>query len=456
MYFSNLDIPYEVVVFLLKQEAWDKINDGTVSAFKTIVLGKQKATKPKIEKTIQEILNINRRNNSSYKIEEKDIYTKTLRNIDFGLYMLPEQTREYYDREYCIYVGLKIPALKLNYELNTLVRQNNFIDIVSKCRYITNGRVHGSFLFMQGNLSYYQFRPEDDNLIENIRRVNILSECKKTTSLEPGHIYILKDKVKILYLGTLKEIRTMNSSYWRNETQHSFFSKYYEGIKFESSSGGLYINLDTIDYRSYITETSMLDFIESQRGTPISEFINKWFEFYETTGDDISNCFYYYDKLVGESGIDQGEFLIDDSPDLCKILSDISLSRINLVAMDKKNENLITSYSIGLGVDGLKTISDGVKDKISNIIIKPALDKLFKGCVYRVGSDSYSKILAENSSGMNIYTLLKNLGLYYIDVIDQLCNPNRSSNSLGGLLYLGRDKERDSLIIGSKKTFFKK
>jgi hypothetical protein len=78
---------------------------------------------------------------------------------------------------------------------------------------------------------------------------------------------------------------------------------------------------------------------------------------------------------------------------------------------------------------------------------------MFKNTVYRVRSENQDKIIAENTSGKNIYTYMKGIGLYYIDILDQLCN---TANSFGGVLYSGRDTELDSLIIESKKANFKR
>ena len=452
MYFTDLDIPYEIVVFLLKQEVWDKnFNDGSLEAFKTIVLPKPKATKPKIEKTTQEIISLNCYGRNGYKIKEEDLYTKIIKNTDIELYILPEQEMVYYDRDYCVYTGVKFPCLKVSYDIVTPVRANSFIDIVSQCRYVSEGKIHGSFVY-RGFQNYYQYRPEDSNLLENIRRTSLVSETRKTTSLEPGHIYVMKDKTRILYLGNLKESRETNRGVSSSDDGTSFFTTNMTGVKYQTYHSDLFINLDIIDRRSYYSNGCLSEFIDSQKGTTISEFIPKWLEFYEGTKEDIGYCFHYSWIAATGSGVDQGELLKNDNPELVKLLGYLCVKRLDK-ALSEKNKDRTIMYALGCGVTNLKALSDETKNKISDLIIKPELDKMFKNTVYRVRSENQDKIIAENTSGKNIYTYMKGIGLYYIDILDQLCN---TANSFGGVLYSGRDTELDSLIIESKKANFRK
>lgn len=454
MYFTDLDIPYEIVIFLLKKEVWDKnFNDGSLDAFRTVVLSKPKATKPKIERTMQEVVDLNRygRGNQKYKITTDDLYMETIRNTDLQLYILPEQERVYYDRDYCVYVSVNFKSLSVPYNIITPVRVNNFVDMISQCRYISNGDVHGNFVY-RGSQNYYQYRPEDSNLLENLRRTELLSENRKTTSLEAGHIYIMKDKTRILYLGQLKESRENNRGVSRSDDGSSFFTTYMTGIKYQTYYSDLFINLDVMDRKSYYTDKCLSEFIDSQKGTTISEFIPKWLEFYEGTKEDMDHCLLYSWIAATGSGIDQGEFLKNDNPELADLLGDLCLGRLEK-ALSEKDKDRTIMYALGCGASNLKALSDETKNKISDLIIKPELDKMFKNTVYRVRSENQDKIIAENTSGKNIYTYMKGIGLYYIDILDQLCN---TANSFGGLLYAGRDSELDSLIIESKKANFKR
>lgn len=454
MYFTDLDIPYEIVIFLLKQEIWDKnFNDGGLDAFKTVILPKPKATKPKIERTIQDIINLNCYDRNGYKIKEEDIYTKTIKNTDIELYILSEQGRRvYYDRDYCVYIGAKFSGLKVLYNIVTPVRASIFIDIVSQCRYVSDGKIHGSFIY-RGFQNYYQYRPEDDNLLENLRRTNLISETRKTTSLEPGHIYIMKDKTKILYLGSLKESRENNRSVSKSNNGISFFTTSITGVKYQTYHSDLFINLDIIDRRSYYSDGCLLEFIDSQKGAPISEFIPKWIEFYEETKEDISDCIYYNWIAATGSGIDQGEFLKNDNPELERLLGDLCVVRLNK-ALEEKNKARIIMYALGCGSFNLRSLSDNTKDKIFELIIKPELDRMFKNITYRIRSETREKIIAENTSSSNIFMYMKGVGLYYIEILDQLCNTT-NSNSFGRILFEGRDDKLNSLIIESKKANFK-
>lgn len=454
MYFTDLDIPYEIVVFLLKQETWDKkFSDGSLESFKTVILPKPKATKPKIERTIQEIINLNcYGKNRNDKIKEEDIYTEIIKNKDIELYILPEQERVYYDRDYCVYIGVKFPDLKVSYDIVTPVRSNIFIDIVSQCRYISDGKIHGSFIY-RGFQNYYQYRPEDDNLLENLRRTNLVSETRKTTSLVPGHIYIMKDKTKILYLGNLNESRENNRGVSKSDNSISFFTTHMTGVKYQTYQSDLFINLDIIDRRSYYSDGCFLEFIDSQKGVSISEFIPKWLEFYEGTKEDISNCIYYNWIAATGSGIDQGEFLKNDNPELARLLGDLCVVRLNK-ALEEKDKDHIIMYALGCGSFNLRALSNKTKDKIFELIIKPELDKMFKNVTYRIRSENREKIIAENTSSSNIFMYLKGAGIYYIDILDQLCNTT-NPNSFGRLLFEGRDDELNSLIIESKKANFR-
>lgn len=451
-YFTDLGIPHEVVIFLLKQEVWDKyFNDGNTAAFHTVVLGKSKATKPKIERITQEIIGMN--NSPSYRLKAEDIYQMVLPNNDFILHTLPEQRMVYYDRDYCVYIELQHSNLKVPYKIYTPIKSFNFIDLVSRCKYITNGTMHGKFIYQDAQ-NFYQYRPEDYNLLENVRRVDLLADNKKTTSLKAGHIYIMKNKSKILYLGDLKECREWSRNF-RIEYEHSFFNDNYSNVIYQNYlNQALYISLDTIDRVSYYRDLGLGEYIASQKGLKISEFIPKWIEFFDHTKEDWSRVLSYGCVTYNGGGIDEGKLLEDDNPDLCDILGAISLKNLeNALKDDPKDRGKLVMYTAGLGTNYIKSLPNETKDLIFNELLKPDLNKMFKSVGYRVRPSEFEKILAENTSAQEILNNMKSLGLYYIEILDSLLN---QKNSLGALLYSGRESELNTLIIESKKVNFKK
>ncbi len=455
MLYSDLSIPYEVVVFLLKIEVWDKyFNNGDMEHFCTVILDKTKATKPKIERVTQDVISMN--SNDTYKIKSEDIEVVTIRNSDFKLSVVSQPTiltRIYYNSDYCVYISVESSNIKVPYKICAPVKQINFIDIIGNCGYITNNNIHGSFYYMNDQ-NFCQSRPENENLQENLFRINTLHQDKKTTILVPGHKYLLKNKTKILYLGEFKESRYRTDSSWINEVEHQLFSTRFSSTSYQKTiSKELFINLDLIGRLACIrNDSSFLDFIKLQENSPISEFITKWLEFYKDS-DDLLRCISFSDSSL--SGVDLGKFLEQDDMSIDSVIKSTCLLELRNLLLDKSklkdNRDKIIQYAQGLGFSILE-LSDSEKDVLGELIVKPELEKMFSNNLYRVRSDVRDKIKLENTSAINIYNHMKYLGTYYIDILDQLFN---KKESLCGLLYSGRDTKLNTLIIETKKVHFK-
>lgn len=454
-YFTDLDIPYEVVVFLLKKEVWNKyFNDGSNDSFKTLVISKDKATKPKVAKTIENIITMNQRfSDSSYKIKEEDIYTKIIRNTEFNLSLTQEPEKLYLNGDYCVCMNISTPSIKMPYKMSMPLRSGNFIDLLNECSYISNKEIHGNYVYMN-NQMFYRYSPENENLIDNLERVATLKENKKTTALIPGHVYLMKDKRKILYLGDLKESREERGYNWKYERGHSFFSTSFQNVFYPTYYSSLYVDLDDIKRLSCLGNINLSEFVNLNKGSSINEFLPAWVEYFETTNYSKSECLDYTCIVSMGGGVDLGEYLVNDSPELCEILGDICLDRLNsMLGKEKIDSDEIITYSLALGSRRLIELPDETKDKLAKIIVKPELDRMFKSVAYNVKPELYTLVLNENTSTKNIYNHLKSLGNYRINMLNQVLN---YPSSFLGLLFKDRQTELDSLIIESKKANFKK
>lgn len=461
--YTDLKIPYEVVVFLLKKDVWDKNYSGDYTYFRTIILDKAKATKPKIERCIQDIISLNREirnNNALYKFKDDDIITVTIRNNNFNLYIPEDDDRMYYGGDYCSFIGFNHKDVgDLPYKLTTPIGRDNIIALLYNCSYITNNIIHGNYLYSSNNF-FCQYRPENLNLQENIFRVDSLGENKKTTKFIPGHIYLLKDKVKVLYLGTLDNIAYRIDNCWRNDDDHELFLNRMSSVYYKKNADNfLYINLDDVSKVAAIRNNELEKFFELYKGTNLSEFVSRWIEhWFNNHLDDIDYCLSYNDSLHGGGGIDLGEYLVQDMPgddtDLDDIIHSFCMSNLeNMVksSPSKINKELLIRYSTCLGED-IVNLSDSTKDVISNVIVKPEVDRVFANSLYRLKDDVASKVKAETSNGLKIYELIKqHIGSYYIDILDQLYS---HTDSLPGYLYKNRTDKLDTLIIESKNKNF--
>lgn len=460
-FYKNLEIPYEVVVFLLKREVIDKFfNNEEKNSFITFILSKESATKVKKEKIIDAIISYNNApsKDCDYKLEPEDIEPIVIKNGKFNIELLEDLDSTYYGNDYYFKVFFSNPKLQVGYKLSTFVRRENYTRIISSCRYMTNNKLHGDYYYID-NQSFYQYRPEDNNLLDNLERVKIISTSTKTTKLIPGHKYLLSDRKKVLYLGELNYSRIRTDSSWRHEKYHPFFTHIFNSTTYDNTKiSRLYIDLDVISLRSYYGNTSFIDFINTLEGLDISEFVGKWIEYFDCSTESKTYCLIYETDDKFSSGVDLGEFLKNDCSrdDLTSAINSACLNKLKMLISSKSNsrDDYIMNAQ-GLSTCGISELSEDIKDILGGIIVKPDIDILFKNSLYRLNNDVISKIKNEYSSGKKIWELLKtsNVSSYYLWIMIQLYN--QTSSSLAGCLYSGRDSKLDTLIIESKKVNFK-
>ena len=458
--YKNLEIPYEVVVFLLKRDALDKFfNNGEKDSFITFILSKESVTKIKKEKIIESIISYNC-TSSGNKLQPEDIESVIIKNGEFSIELSSgDLDSTYFNNDYCYKVFFSNPKLqKVDYKLSTFVMRENYVRIISSCKYMTNYKLHGGYYYMK-NQRFYQYRPEDDNLLDNLERVKILSTNTKTTKLIPGHKYLLSDKRKILYIGELNYSRTRLDNSWRRENFHPFFTDIFNSTVYDNTKvSRLYIDLDNIFSRSYYSGTLFIDFINTLEGSGISEFICKWIEYFDCSKESKKYCLTFETDDKFSSGVDLGEFLKNDSnrDDLTNAIDSVCLNRLEtLISTKNSDKDIYIMYAQGLSTYGISKLSEDIKDTLGNMIVKPEVDILFRNSLYRLNNDIINKIKVENSSGKKIWELLKasNVSSYYLWIMVQLYN--QQSSSLVGCLYSGRDSKLDTLIIESKRTNFK-
>ena len=460
-FYTKLDIPYEVVILLVKNNIWEKINNGTEEAiFKTIIIGKEKATKNKLEKAIEFVKKVN--STDKYSLESGDIKTVTIKNKDFNLSLAPNTDRIYCLNYYGYQINFSNKNLKINYKICTYINDYNLIDIVESCSFVTNNKIHGNF-FYKDESGFYQYRPEDRNLIENLDRVNCLGSNKKTTNFKIGHKYILKGSMeKIIYLGTInKDVRYRTSYNWDNESNHSYFVscldssyKYINGTNYH-----LYLNLDII-YNTYGYDnasnsmSSIEEYIEMSKGKSVCKFLVDLIEYFETNStNNLYNCISYSTSLKG--GVDVGEYFLDDNSDIKDTIDSLCFEKINSKITElktKKDVSLITPYIFSITSDYVTKFDEDTKELLFKILVSPVLENMFRKNRYRYGQETLDKIKAENTNVINLYNLLKTCGSYYVNELESLVI---KKNSIGNLIFKGSEDKLINLIIGCKKAYFK-
>lgn len=457
--YINLDIPYEVVVFLVKNEIWEKnlSSEESDSRFKTIILAKEKATKPKIEKVISFLIEAN--STDSYKLKPEDIKTTILRNDGFYLSLIPEPDRRYCLNSYCTEIGFSNSKLKAKYELSTFITESSINSIVCSCSYITNYQIHGKY-FYKNEQNFYQYRPEDSNLIDNLSRVEILGENKKTSGFQVGHKYLLKNKTQIIYLGIInKDVRYRNDYTWRNENDHSYFPDTLRGYitKYNNRAHFLYLNLDNIYRDGYIHPelSSVEEFVDMYKGSGICNFLIDWIKYYESNSPDrnLKYCLSFSDTLP--SGVDLGEYFKDDNNDIRDTLDHMCFEKLK-DEFSKPSKTVVANdiipYVYSMTSDYLTKFDDTTKEKLFNILIKPSLVEMFRKNTYRFRSDVIDKMKAENTSAVNLYNIAKSVGSYYVEELGSLVG---SKDSIANLIFKGSDDKLNTLIIECKKACIK-
>ena len=456
--YRDLEIPYEVVILLVKNEVWEKLSEGDEkSVFKTVILSKEKATKSKLEKVkyFREEAN----STGKYKIKDEDIKTVTIKNSDFGITLIDNPDRRLCLNSYCVEVGIDNPQLKQKYKLSTFVVDRYITNLICSSSYVTDHKVHGKY-FYRGELDFCQYKPEDANLIENLYRTSLLGENKKTSNLQVGHKYILKDKTKIIYLGSLsKETRYKTDYSWKNEFDHAYFPNKLSGITRYSNKNTyqMYLNLDRIyEYGYKVPEMSDVeDFIESSKGKSVCQFLIDWVHFYEANSPDknLIDCISFRDSLP--SGVDIGEYFDNfDSDDIRPMLNSLCFERVKteLSKSGKKNIDSIVPYVYSMTSEYLTQFDDTAKETLFNLLIKPALSEMFRKNSYRFRTDIIDKMKAENKDVVNLYNIARSVGSYYVEELGALVV---SKDTIGNLIFKGSEDKLNTLIIECKKACLK-
>lgn len=458
MIYKDLEIPYEVVVLLVKNDVWKKLNDGCEDiSFKTIILGKQKATKAKLEKAKYFIGEAN--NTDQYKIKDEDIKIVTIKNSDFKITLIDDPDRRFCFNSYCVEIGIENPQLKPKYKLSTFMLDRCMTNLVCSCSYMTDHKLHGRY-FYRNEQDFYQYKPEDYNLSENLYRIETLGTNKKTTNLQIGHKYILKDKTKIIYLGSLsKETRYKTDYSWKNECDHAYFPNKLSGITRYSNKNTyqMYLNLDRIyEYGYKVPEMSDVeDFIESSKGKSVCQFLIDWVHFYEANSPDknLIDCISFRDSLP--SGVDIGEYFDNfDSDDIRPMLNSLCFERVKteLSKSGKKNIDSIVPYVYSMTSEYLTQFDDTAKETLFNLLIKPALSEMFRKNSYRFRTEIIDKMKAENKDVVNLYNIARSVGSYYVEELGALVV---NKDTIGNLIFKGSEDKLNTLIIECKKACLK-
>lgn len=447
-YFDNLDIPYEVVVFTVKQEIWDKYLNNSDKFFRTVIIDKDKVTKSKGEKIISSIKAWN--STGEYEISDDDIEKNIIINKDFYLTIIKDPVNIYFGNYYCTEVRVSNKQLKVSYPITACILRDEIINLISSCSYVNNYKINGKFVY-KNDQSFRQYNPEDKNFLNNIERAKLLGTKRKTTILIPGHKYLLKNKKEIIYLGSINRGRYRNDYSWRDEEDHSYF--YYSkgnsySTYFTTKETYLYLNLDNIYNFGYSKDIyNLSEYLESLKGKPICDFVVDWIDYCENNFKDLKHCISFRKNISGV--VDLGEYLsksgasnLDDT--LCSICFDKLIKDLG------KSSPEISKFLYGLNSSYLSKLSDENKTLIFNTLEIPFLKELFGKYKYRFNEVQWQSLKNETDPKAIYNIMLKSLGRYYLEELESIVI---LKNSIFNIMF--SEDRLNTLIIECKKAYVK-
>lgn len=337
-----MNIPSEVLCFVPKK---DKLINSSVP-FLIYLLDKTKKTKQAETSLLKKTFNNNNslHNKSIEKCE--DLESIVLKNEGFELFLSNFDRIFYYDAgKTFIKVEVTHPELEsYSTSFYILVEIHSFYTILKKVRNMEECKLDGTFSMNFEDRGLLCPVVEDNSNSEfiNAKKVGkLLSTEKLTSKWIPGHLYLLKNREKVLYLGNIKNV--ISKGYWDWKNTYLFANVINE----------FYLNCDSVDSENLLTITILInpeDYIgstsnqiqfniDTYKGWNFSNFLREYL-----SNKIIPNNYYESSFTIlpkSKPAVDLGEYIEVIDSDITTIFKSIINFMISDLIVDNRIESEI-------------------------------------------------------------------------------------------------------------------
>ena len=258
-------------------------------------------------------------NNINIISKPEEVQKITIKNEGFKLYLSEEQNIKPFrwDKgKQCTLLEIRSDQLdnsKARYYI--MVDSIEFIRIIQQAKYIIDGEVGGTYSLdiTNGIMKPVLENKLDEEYVEAKKTGEILSNNKFTKKWIPGHLYLTKQGLKILYLGNIKNIVVAENN-WGPDKKYRF---------------------------NYSNKTERFD-LESHKGETIETFLRSYYYSYIIPKSKYLSSFSVI-RSKSIPGIDLGEY-VKSSEDITTELKEFAGLLLSKIGEDEFN--LIDSNSV--------------------------------------------------------------------------------------------------------------
>ena len=396
-----MNIPSEVLCFVPKKDKL--INDS--APFLIYFLDRTKKTKRAeillLRKTFSSIDNLHRK--SIEKSEDLELIT--LKNEGFELFLSKFESNFYYDAgKTFIKVEVKHPELEsYSASFHILVEIHSFYTILKKIRNIEECKLDGTFSMNFEGRGLLCPVVEDNSNSEfiNAKKVGkLLSTEKLTSKWIPGHLYLLKNREKVLYLGNIKNV--ISKGYWDWKNTYLFanvINEFYLNCNNMDSENLLTIT-KLINPEAYIGSTPIKFNIDTYKGWDISNFLREYLcnkiipnNHYESSFTIIPNS---------KPAVDLGEYVkVIDSDITTTFKSIVNFMISDLIVDDRIESELCKNETLKYFISAVPELINE-NQTIKKTFINIKLDRLRDTLLNMKKSSYYSRNLMESLTAENL------------------------------------------------------
>jgi hypothetical protein len=317
----------------------------------------------------------------------------------------------------------------LGFPVTIRVQTGNMVKLIAETPIIKFGELQGNYClscdYVDYAVCYFRVHLDcnTDERLKLAREAGIGLEAKKTSTWEPGHLYILSNKSMIIYLGELENIALSKSYHDEKEFSCAITSClgiepqiYRNNPPVMINRSKFFINLEGMDAINYkgrsLTEVLVSDFLTTKKGCSV--FQVRDLEKSSVTGKDL------------------GEYLTIDVPNF-----DVNLFLKTYSREELRNEP--TPLPLALCPEYYKDVDNTlVKETIINFINKKK-NNLLTNSTYYSSNRSNQKLTYDQVLKCSVYR----------DIIDPITSPNKNL-----FTYVFTKDELVNMINDTIKKFY--
>lgn len=426
---KKCEIPYELYIYVVKQNIWDTYYSDKTSILPTYIISKEKPSASKKDTIYYRLKSYCNYINKDRTLLDNEIKELSIKNkhLELGV---TDNTKVTFDKEGLVSISVTNEEIRkhVNYTLGVNISVDNFFDLL-KCsnNYITNGLFHGYYYFdnykVSGTNSYKSaFVLDDkDTINDDVQKGVLLAKQKKTTNYIPGHKYLLKNRDEIIYLGPLNEFKK-SGSYSSSSSSVFYGTNFLERIsEYETvkKTRNLKINFTLLKdrCREYYENVNIHSFIELCKGQNCEVFLPNLLEFIITLPatdyviqNILSLCFSVED--TNSSGVDLGEFfVVDPMIDNTDVISDYCNNNY------KRNKVLFSGIKFKTGSMDSEVKSEVIKCYTE--CIKTMIKNIFSRS-YSITADDTKKLKEKSGSDLIKFLTTSFSSSYYLYPLNNL------------------------------------